>query len=35
MVTAVEAKLVEEAALVRTTGALITAVDFSERLAFG
>gem|GEM_PF-5028645 len=27
--------LVEDAALVRTTGALITAVDFSEILAFG
>ena len=35
MITAIEAKLVENAALVRTTGALITTVDFGEILAFG
>lgn len=35
MVTAVEAKLVENAALVWTTGALITVMDFGEILAFG
>jgi len=34
MITAVEAKLVQDAALVRTTGALITAMDFGEILAF-
>ena len=35
MITAVEAKLVENAALVRTTGALVTAVNLGEILAFG
>jgi hypothetical protein len=35
MVTAVEAKLVKNAALVWTTGTLITAMDFGEILAFG
>jgi hypothetical protein len=35
MITAVEAILVEDAALVRTTGALIATVNFGEILAFG
>jgi len=35
MIPAVEAKLIEDAALVRTTGALITAVDLGEILALG
>jgi len=35
MIPAVEAKLVENAALVRTTGALLTAVSLRQILAFG
>jgi hypothetical protein len=35
MVTAVETKLVKNAALVWTTGSLITTVDFGQILAFG
>jgi hypothetical protein len=35
MIPAVEAKLVEDAALVRPTGPLITAVDLGEILALG
>jgi hypothetical protein len=34
-IPAVEPKLIEDAALVRTTGALITTVDLREIFAFG